>query len=316
MSKMRKWLMVALLSVCTLLEMRAQYDAHFTHYWKMQNFYNPAGAGFEKQMAIYAAYSNQMTGFEGNPKTMLINIDTPIPYIKGDHNLGLGILNDEIGMFSNQRLFLNYAFGFRLFKGRFAIGAQAGLINSSFNNKDIDFGGESNDPAFPSGNADGNNIDIGAGILYEHRYFHTGISLFHINAPLIELGEKNELRVDPYLNFMAGGNIPLKNPLISIQPSLQVMTDFVAWRADITARAAYSYNEKVFFGGLTYSPMTSVAVFLGVEMMNITLSYGYELFTSGVGAANGNHDLYLGYKIDLGTFKKGKNKHNSIRILQ
>jgi type IX secretion system PorP/SprF family membrane protein len=258
-----------------------------------------------------------MTGFEGNPKTMLINIDAPIPFIRSDHSLGLGIVNDDIGLFSNQRLYLNYAYGFKLFKGRFVIGAQIGLINSKFENKDIDFGGgSSNDPAFPSGNADGNNLDIGAGILYQHKYFYAGVSAFHLNAPLIELGERNEIQIDPYLNFSAGGNIPLKNTLLSIQPSLMLMTDFVSWRADISAKATYSYSEKEFFGGVTYSPMTSVALFLGIEMMNITLSYGYELFTSGVGAANGNHDLYLGYKIDLGTFKKGKNKHNSIRILQ
>lgn len=314
---MRKWLLIVALLVCVFGKTHAQYDAHFTHYWKMHNFYNPAGAGFDKEMTIYAAYSNQMTGFEGNPKTMLINIDAPIPFIKSDHNLGLGIVNDDIGMFSNQRLYLNYAYGFKLFKGRFVIGAQVGLVNSSFKNKDIDFGGGVNsDPAFPSTNVDGNNLDVGAGILYQHKYFYAGISAFHLNAPLIELGEKNEIKIDPYLNFLAGGNIPLKNPLLSIQPSLMLMTDFVSWRADISAKATYNYDEKKFFGGLTYSPMTSVALFLGIEMINITLSYGYELFTSGVGAANGNHDLYIGYKIDLGSFKKGKNKHNSIRILQ
>ena len=97
---------------------------------------------------------------------------------------------------------------------------------------------------------------------------------------------------------------------------MQVMTDFVAWRASITALGTYSYDGKNFFGGITYSPTTSVAFILGVEMMNITASYGYELFTSGIGAENGNHDIFLGYKINLEAFKKGKNKHNSIRILQ
>ena len=306
-----------MLLICVLGKIHAQYDAHFTHYWKMQNFFNPAGAGFEREMTVYAAYSNQMTGFEGNPKTMLINIDAPIPFIRSDHSLGLGIVNDDIGLFSNQRLYLNYAYGFKLFKGRFVIGAQIGLINSKFENKDIDFGGgSSNDPAFPSGNADGNNLDLGAGILYQHKYFYAGVSGLHLNGPTLLLDEKNELKVSPYFNFTAGGNIPLKNTLLSIQPSLMFMTDFVSWRADISAQATYNYNEKKFFGGVTYSPMTSVALFLGIEMMNITLSYGYEIFTSGVGAANGNHDLYIGYKIDLGTFKKGKNKHNSIRVLQ
>ena len=94
------------------------------------------------------------------------------------------------------------------------------------------------------------------------------------------------------------------------------MTDFVSWRADITARGAYNYNEKLLFGGATYSPGTSVTLFAGIEFLNITISYGYELFTSGLGAENGSHDIYLGYDIELDIFKKGKNKHNSIRILQ
>jgi type IX secretion system PorP/SprF family membrane protein len=247
---------------------------------------------------------------------MLLNLDTPLPYIKGDHNIGVGVINDEIGLFSNQHLYLNYAFGFKLFKGRMTAGAQLGLVNITFNNGDIELGGGSNDPAFPSGNANGNKLDFGAGVLYQHKYFYVGASGIHINSPLVEIGEKNEIKVSPFLNFMAGGNIPIKNSLISVQPSMQVMTDLVGWRASITALGTYSYNGKDFFGGVTYSPMTSVAFILGVEMMNITASYGYELFTSGIGAENGNHDIFIGYKIDLEIFKKGKNKHNSIRILQ
>ena len=304
------------LAVCIVGKMQAQFDAHFTHYWKMLNYFNPAGAGAERKLAVYGAYSNQMTGFEGNPKTMLINLDMPIPFIKSDHGLGVGIVNDEIGKFSNQHLYLNYAYAFRLLDGRFALGLQAGLVNCSFENKDLIFGENNSDPAFPSGNADGNKIDFGAGVFYQHKYFYAGLAGLHLNAPLVLLGENNEIKVSPYFNFMAGGNIPVKNSLITIQPYVQVMTDLVSWRANITAIGTYSYGGKDFFGGVTYSPMTSVAVILGMEMKNITVSYAYELFTSGVGAENGNHDIFIGYKVDLGKFKKGKNKHNSIRILQ
>ena len=313
---MRKWTLIMLLAVCITGNVQAQFDAHFTHYWEMQNFFNPAGAGAERKLTAYGAYSNQMTGFEGNPKTMLFNIDAPIPFIKSDHSIGLGIVSDDIGKFSNQHLYLNYAYAFKLFKGRLALGVQVGLVNCSFENKDLIFGESNNDPAFPSGNADGNKIDFGAGILYQHKYFYAGASGLHLNAPLVLIGEKNEIKVSPYFNFMAGGNIPVKSTLLSIQPSVQVMTDFVGWRVNITALGTYTYSGKDFFGGITYSPMNSVAFILGVEMMNITLSYGYELFTSGIGAENGNHDIFLGYKIDLEIFKKGKNKHNSIRILQ
>ena len=313
---MKKWLIILMLAIGAFTAVRAQYDVHFTHYWKMLNFYNPAGAGAGQKMFAYAAYSNQLSGFENNPKSILLNIDAPIPFVRGDHNLGIGALNDDIGMFTNQHIYFNYAYGFKLFGGRLAAGAQIGILNSSFDSKDIIFGGDSNDPAFPSGNAEGNSIDFGAGVLYQHKYFYAGVSGLHLNGPTILMGEKNEIEVAPYLNFTAGGNIPLKNSLISIQPSLQVMTDLVAWRADITARGTYDYNSKQFFGGITYSPDISVTFFLGLEIMNITASYGYELFTSGIGAENGSHDIFLGYQINLDIFKKEKNKHNSIRILQ
>lgn len=313
---MKKWLLIVALTVCTIAKVQAQFDAHFTHYWKMLSFYNPAGVGSEKKMNIYAAYSEQLSGFENNPKTMLINIDAPIPFIKSDHSLGLGVVNDDIGRFTNQHLYIDYAYAFKLFKGRFAVGAQIGLVNCTFDNSGLIFGENNNDPAFPSGNADGNTIDFGAGVLYQHKYFYAGVSGLHLNAPTVQLGEKNEMKVKPYMNFMAGGNIPIKNSLITIQPHMQVMTDFVGWRADITALGTYSYNGKDFFGGITYSPTVSLSFILGAELFNITVSYAYELFTSGIGAENGSHDVFIGYKIDLDIFKKGKNKHNSIRILQ
>ena len=313
---MKKCIIILILAIGAFTAVRAQYDVHFTHYWKMLNFYNPAGAGAEQKMFAYAAYSNQLSGFENNPKSMLLNIDAPIPFVRGDHNLGVGALNDDIGMFTNQHIFLNYAYGMKLFGGRLVAGAQVGILNSKFDSKDIIFGGDSNDPAFPSGNADGNTVDFGAGVLYQHKHFYAGLSGLHLNAPTILLGETNETEVAPYFNFTAGGNIPLKNTLISIQPSLQVMTDLVTWRADITARGTYEYDSKLFFGGVTYSPNVSVTLFLGLEIMNITASYGYELFTSGIGAENGSHDIFLGYQINLDIFKKEKNKHNSIRILQ
>lgn len=313
---MKKGLIFLCLFMCAFLELHAQYDVHFTHYWNMLNFYNPAGAGATRKMHILADFNHQMSGFTNNPQSMLFSIDAPLTMLKGDHSIGLGILNDEIGMFTNQHLFLNYTFALKLFGGRLAIGAQAGLLNEKFDPSDIILGEESNDPAFPTSSENGNRVDFGAGILFQHKYFYAGVSALHINSPLIYLGETNQIVIDPFYNFTAGSNIPIKNTLITIQPTVQLMTDFVSYRTDITARGSYKYKNRTFFGGATYSPSTSFTFFMGMEFMNITLSYGYELFTSGVGATNGSHDIYIGYDLDFDIFKKGKNKHNSIRVLQ
>lgn len=312
---MKKALIFLIVCLCACAEMRAQYDVHFSHYWNMLNFYNPAGAGATGKLWGYVAYSNQLTGFENNPKSMLLNVDSPVPFVRGDHNLGVGALSDEIGLFVNQHVYFNYAYGFNCFGGRLKTGFQIGILNCKFDSNGLDLE-DTSDQAFPSGTANGNKMDFGFGLLYQHKHFYAGISALHINAPLIELGEKNEMQIDPLYNFTAGGNIPIKNTFISIQPYIQVMTDFVSWRTDITAKGTYSYDDKEYFAGVTYSYDTSVAAFLGIEFMNVTLSYAYEIFTSGVGAKNGNHDVMIGYRMDLSKFKKSKNKHNSIRMLK
>jgi superfamily II DNA/RNA helicase len=70
-----------------------------------------------------------------------------------------------------------------------------------------------------------------------------------------------------------------------------------------------------FYGGVGYSPTNSFAVLLGGDIGGVSVGYAYEAYTSALGAANGSHELVLGFQTDLNLFKKGKNKHKSVRIL-
>jgi len=47
----------------------------------------------------------------------------------------------------------------------------------------------------------------------------------------------------------------------------------------------------------------------------VNLSYSYEANTSGMGLGAGQHEVTLGYKLDLDLGKKGKNLHRSVRYL-
>jgi hypothetical protein len=58
-----------------------------------------------------------------------------------------------------------------------------------------------------------------------------------------------------------------------------------------------------------------VTVLLGGNFHGITLGYSYEAFTNGINLGNGSHELYVGYQSDLNLFKKGRNRHQSVRIL-
>ena len=117
------------------------------------------------------------------------------------------------------------------------------------------------------------------------------------------------------LYFTGGYNIQTRNPLVSIQPSLLLQSNLTSVRLDMTGRVLYTFNERVFVGGLTYSPGVSVTISLGATIRGITVGYAYEAYTSKIGIGNGSHDLVVSYAMDINLFKKSKNKHKSIRIL-
>lgn len=306
-----------LLTLCALLcgvTAKAQFDTQFTHYWALQGYYNPAVAGLSGRLNMYGTYAMQMAGYTNAPATMLVGADMALPTEKKNQAVSVNLYNESIGLFTNQRLFAGYAYRFKLRGGHLALGASVGSLEQKFDGSKVQ-AEESGDEAFPTSEIDGVGLDVTAGAHYTHRLFYIGLSVMHLTAPIIELGETNEIKITPTYYFSGGGNIQLKNPLLSIQPSLQVMTDLQAWRADLTLRGTYTYDGNRYYAGITYSPMTSVAVLLGGEVNSITFGYAYELFTSGVGLIHGSHDLYVGYVMDVDLFKKGKNKHQSIRIL-
>jgi hypothetical protein len=54
---------------------------------------------------------------------------------------------------------------------------------------------------------------------------------------------------------------------------------------------------------------------VGGTFHGIMLGYSYEMYTTALSIGNGSHELYVGYQTDINLFKKGRNRHQSVRIL-
>ena len=158
-------------------------------------------------------------------------------------------------------------------------------------------------------------MDLAAGLYYTHGRWYAGISAQHLTSPLVELGETNELQIDPTFYLTGGYNIKLRSPFVTIPTSVLVRTDGKAYRADVTARVVYTNDKKMMYAGVSYSPTNSVTAVIGGMFHGINLSYSYEMYTSALSIGNGSHELTVGYQTNLNLFKKGKNKHKSVRIL-
>ena len=296
------------------MKSQAQYDVSFSHYFDMEPSFNAAAVGKSPKLNIAAAYAMQMAGFKRNPNTMYAGADAQFLLMKQFHGAGVQFMNDQIGLFSHKRLALQYAFKFKLFGGQLSTGISAGLLSESFDGSKVD-AGESSDPALATSKVDGNGLDLGAGLYYNRGPWYVGVSATHLNAPLIELGERNELKIDPTYYLTAGYDIKLRNPFLTVKTSALGRTDGVAWRADVTGRLVYTNEKKVMYAGLTYSPNTSVTLLIGGRVHGVMLGYSYECYTSAMSLGNGSHELFIGYQMDLNMTKKGKNRHQSVRIL-
>ena len=313
---MRRRILLLVVLLVALVEAQAQYDPSFSHYWAMETSFNPAAAGKDPLLNVNGAYNMSLTGFENNPKTMYIGADMPFYALKSYHGVGAQIVNDEIGLFSHKKLNLQYAYRFRMLGGMFSIGVQAGLLSENFDGSKVDLADDKgSDPAFAKAEVTGTGFDLSAGLYFKHRKWYVGVSSLHLTAPTVELGETNELEVARSYYFTAGYNIQLRNPFLMVQTSVLGRSDGVAYRGDVTARLKYTHDKKMMYAGLGYSPTNSVTLLIGGHFHGVLVGYSYEAYTGAIGLGHGAHELFVGYQTDINLLKKGRNKHQSVRLL-
>lgn len=307
---------IIIVSLLTLVSIKghAQYDVSFSHYFDMEPSFNAAAVGKQSKLNVAAAYAMDLAGFKHNPQTMYVAADMPFIFMKAYNGAGIQFMNDKIGLFTHQKLALQYAFTTKLFGGKLATGISAGLLSENFDGTKVDLE-DSSDPAFTASQLTGNSIDFGIGLYYTHRNWYVGLSAQHLNSPLINLGERNELKVDATYYATGGCDIRLRNPYLTVKPSFLVRTDGVAWRGDIGGRLVYTNDQKMMYVGASYSPTNSVTALICGKVHGVILGYSYEMYTSAINPGNGSHELFVGYQVDLNLVKKGKNRHKSVRIL-
>lgn len=311
---MRKPFFISCVMLLCALKGAAQYDPSFSHYWAMETSFNPAAAGKEKVVNFVGAYAMTMVGFENAPKTMYAAADMPFFALGTYHGVGAMFMNDQIGVFSHKRFALQYALKRPLLGGVLSIGVNVGALSENMDGSKLDME-RSDDPAFSSGDQTGTGIDLGVGLYFVHADWYAGVSVLHANAPLVEIGEKNELQVDRTYYLTGGYNIHLRNPFFTIHPSVLGRTDGLNWRADVGCRVKYQYEKRMFYAGVSYSPTNSVTMLVGGNFHGVSLGYSYEVYTNGISFGNGSHELCVGYQTELDFGKKGRNRHQSVRIL-
>lgn len=303
------------LLMCLALAARAQQDPAFAQYWMIPTQYNPAAAGRSDQLNISAALQMHAMGFDDAGSTLYAGADIAFRLGSTYHGVGASFQSDNIGIFAHKKVSVQYAYQFRFKKHhKLSIGAEADLLQENVETSKADLD-NSSDPVFSGGDMDGSRFDASVGLYYQWKDLSVGLSMMHVTAPTIELGEKNEIRIRSHYNATAAYEIRTRNPYIRITPSAMFRTDLRDYRADVTARFAFERDKKNFNFGVSYSPMHSATVFVGCVFHGVNVCYSYEANTQGMGIGAGQHEITLGYRLDLNLDKKGHNMHKTVRWL-
>ena len=310
-----------------VFDMQGQVDAQLSQYWAIPTYYNAGASGSSDYLRINGGARLQWLGIENAPQSFLGQVDMPLNLFGKRIGVGAGLQSETMGLFSNLNINAQFSYKIKLLKGELSIGAQVGYFEQKFKGSEVEVPDDddyhdSSDQAIPTQDLKGGTVDVSAGIFYTHKYFWVGVSGLHLLQPTVKMGlegsestasQEYETVVPRTLYFMGGSNIPLKNTLFELQPSLMVKTDFSVFSAEITARARY--NKFLSFG-VGYRWKEAVMIMAGAEYKNFFVGYAYDYPLSAIArASSGSHELLVGYKMKIDLSGKNKNKHRSIRIM-
>ena len=323
----RNIVVLAAMMLMFVFDMQGQVDAQLSQYWAIPTYYNAGASGSSDYLRINGGARLQWLGIENAPQSFLGQVDMPLNLFGKRIGVGAGLQSETMGLFSNLNINAQFSYKIKLLKGELSIGAQVGYFEQKFKGSEVEVPDDddyhdSSDQAIPTQDLKGGTVDVSAGIFYTHKYFWVGVSGLHLLQPTVKMGLEGsestasleyETVVPRTLYFMGGSNIPLKNTLFELQPSLMVKTDFSVFSAEITARARY--NKFLSFG-VGYRWKEAVMIMAGAEYKNFFVGYAYDYPLSAIArASSGSHELLVGYKMKIDLSGKNKNKHRSIRIM-
>lgn len=299
--------------------MKAQFDAQFSQYWAIENYYNPAKAGSERnKLNLTALYRMQWMGMPGAPKSTFITGETAMDLFGRTHGFGASFLSEKIGLYSASTFAVQYAFKLKLLDGVLSLGLEAGLFNLSFDGSGLytPDGTEyfsTSDGGIPQADVKGSKLNVNFGVRYSTEHYYVGVSSTKLTEPVIKFDEFASTYIGRVYYLTAGGNITLSNPLYQFQPSFLVKTDLLATQIDVTGRLLYN---EMFWGGLSYRWKESLIFMIGVNLKNINIGYSYDYSMGTIGSSNsGSHELSATYTMDLNFSKNNRYRYKSVRVL-
>ncbi len=331
-------ILTALVAVLCGLLAKAQTDPSFTHYFDIPTYFNPAAVGQIDYIRIRGAARLQWVGVDNAPTSFVLTGDMPFKFIGKRFGTGINLFTESAGLYKTITAGAQIGYKFKALKGEWTIGLEPGIINQAFKGSKVyipedDDYHQATDEAIPNTDVAGTSFDLGVGLWYNHPRFYAGVSMKHALSPSVKFSDSDnqtggvtggesadgtnikEFSFDARrtLYFTAGCNIPIKNTLWEVMPSMIYRSDFTFWNVEATARVRYN---KFLIAGIGYRYDDAVSALLGVEIKGFYLGYSFDYSLSEIGrASSGSHEIVAGYNLKLNLGEKNRHRHKSVRLM-
>jgi type IX secretion system PorP/SprF family membrane protein len=318
-----------LLLFCFLINfvIKAQ-DVHFSQFYMTPLLLNPAEAGARHDMQGVLNYRNQWSSVSNPYTTANLSWDMRLGKNreKGYSAIGLNINQDKTGFapLKTFQLSLTYAYHVKLNeKSTLGAGLYGGFMQRSISNSNVQwmnqYDGMAYNAALPSSEPSVSNSmmspDFGAGLHYgysknekymtgnDHRKFHMGVSVFHVNQPAYSFygtGEKLFIKATAYANAEIG----LPNSDVSLVPG--VVYSIQGPSQELLAGGMLQYKLK---GDSKYTGyVQGSAISLGAYYRNkdaVVASFLYKFSQYAIGVS---------YDLNVSKLKSASNGRGGIEI--
>ncbi len=313
MRKMFVKLCATALLICSLEQVQAQSDPHFTQYYVYPSWTNPALTGaFDGAYRVSGIYRSQWGNVSTPYNTQGANGEFTT---NNNMNFGVSLLNQTAGDggYRYNTGYLNLAYtGVRfgaMENHRVALGMQFGVIQRRFDPTKLKFGDQwnpingynpSNNTADVLANTSTTSFDAGAGILYfdatpnKKANFYGGYAASHLTKPTDDFSGNGTDDLPIRHTIHAGMRIKVNNGL-TLTPNALYLKQGSGTEKMLGLYAQIKAGEETdFMLGGNYRFDDAVTPFAGFTHKSLLIGLSYDITTSDLGKlANGSNSFEL-----------------------
>jgi type IX secretion system PorP/SprF family membrane protein len=269
---------------------------------------NPAYSGSKEALSTTLLVRNQWVSMPGAPKTFSAAAHLPLKSKK--IGVGAHLLSESIGPRKWTSLHGDFAYRFKLGKGKFSFGLSAGLVNSNYdftllNYKDVGEVAQINTESRAMA------IDASFGMYYYSNTFYAGLSTTHINTPqlysLVNDADTSAIKSSLFFNlrrhyfFTICKAFQLNNNLV-FSPSLLSKNIGKDYKPNIDLNFNFLIFNKLWLGASLRSSKNLILLTEYLITEKFKIGYAYDLGLGSFGrASGGSHEIMLGF--DFSIFK-------------